>query len=98
MDKISIANLTEIIEILKYPHICLHYDDVGAYTNIPWINKKYYKAHYKYSTGTVNGRRGFFNNGNTTVWEDWDLKPGHIKIATRLPSDPKTGWSDPFSF
>lgn len=98
MDKIAIANLSEIINVLKYSNICLHPSDITQFTNIPWEERKFYPAHYKYKSGSLNGKRGFFNNGKTTIWEDWHMEPGTIKIATHLPTGIDSGWSDVWSF
>ena len=84
---------------MKFSNICLNHSDINQFVGIPWQGRKFYPAHFKYKQGTVEGgKRGFFNNGNTIIWDDWQMKPGHLKIAPGQPTDLVKGWSDTWSF
>lgn len=108
MDLLAIENLRNIIDICQFPHICLTYHDADQIIVV--MDKSFYRAHWKYSSRTVNGKRGFFNNGKTTLWESrYDMENGTIRIGTRPVGEmvspqmfatgtPMHGWSDPFSF
>jgi len=95
MKQLEIDNLSKIIK-LEYPHICLHPFDLMTFTNIPVYNKGYYPITYR--RGTIYGKKGWFNNGRTTCWSEYTVKPGHIKIANTMPTDSSTGWYPEMSF
>jgi len=99
MNRLSIANLEEIIDIYKYAHIQIENNDLWTFIGIPWIKRKYYPMR-----DYANGKVGFFNNGKTAIWQDYaypysnNLEPGHIRIATHVPEHPASKcWSDAFS-
>lgn len=98
MNKIAIDNLRKIINLLKYPNICLHSADVDQFINIPEEARRFYPASYKYKYRLIDGKRGFFNNGQTVVWDDWRMEMDTIKIAIHPPADINKGWSDVWSF
>jgi hypothetical protein len=100
MDKISIANLEEIIDTYRYDHIQIETNDMYIFTRVPWVKRKYYLMR-----DYANGKVGFFNNGKTALWQDYaypfssHLEAGHLKIATEMPENPTSKcWSDSFSF
>lgn len=111
MDKIAVDNLHNIIHVCKFPHICLSYSDINQFINIPQEDKSFYQAHWKWRHRSVEGKRGFFNGGQTTVWECWDMDTGTIRIGTRPVAEISitsssffgsphnwVGWSSPFPF
>lgn len=99
MDKLCIANLDQIVK-LQYPHICIGSMDYVQFTYIPAQRKVFYPCVSKQSS--YIGKRGFFNNGKTTVWSHFKIEPGYIKIApgNRIPknSDDPGSWSEVMSF
>jgi len=96
MKKLQIDNLRALIE-LRYPHICLHEDDINQFLNIPWEFKKFYPMRGR---GTWYEKKGFFHNGQVTIWANRLIKPNHIKIANSEAPKLSSGnnWSQEFSF
>ena len=92
MDKITIANLTEIMR-LKYPHVCMSYADFSQFVTIPVNAKNFYACQSK-AAGRL-GKRGFLVNpdgSQTTIWAPyWGMDNNNIKVAFNLPVDTTKG-------
>ncbi|MGI0058154.1 MAG: hypothetical protein ACREBJ_00160 [Nitrosotalea sp.] len=96
MNIVQIENLRTIVD-LQYPHICVNFDDLKQFLNIPQEWKSFYAFKVR---GNWYEKKGFFHNGKTTVWATTGIKQNHIRIANKEIPTLANGanWSHDFSF
>lgn len=93
MNKQEIDNLTLILKE-GYSHICVNPGDLNIFLNVPIQKKNFYPCINR--AARLIGKRGFFNGGKTTMWVDWTINMGHLKIAIQPPYELTTK-DDPYS-